>query len=149
MELLRKWEVCKTLDEAEQLVIKFNGGITREEFENNTSWKMSYEEFVKCDCTIVITRNVYIDKHLDVCHELMVAWVYAQIWKVVSNMSKMEYEQMKHELLQLKEYGYEIYASDNREYDWFFVVTPKQNLLYIKKGYLFGFNVYLEYYPVY
>ena len=34
-------------------------------------------------------------------------------------MSKMEYEQMKHELLQLKEYGYEIYASDNREYDWF------------------------------
>ena len=60
-------------------------------------------------------------------------------------MSKMEYEQMKHELLQLKEYGYEIYASDNREYDWFFVVTPKQNLLYIKKGYLFGFNVYLEY----
>ena len=43
---------CKTLDEAEQLVIKFNGGITREEFENITSWKMSYEEFVKCDCTI-------------------------------------------------------------------------------------------------
>lgn len=25
--------------------------VTREQFENNTSWKMSYEEFQKCDCT--------------------------------------------------------------------------------------------------
>lgn len=25
--------------------------MTREQFENNTSWKMSYEEFQKCDCT--------------------------------------------------------------------------------------------------
>ena len=25
--------------------------MTREQFENNTNWKMSYEEFQKCDCT--------------------------------------------------------------------------------------------------
>ena len=25
--------------------------MTREQFENNTSWKMSFEEFQKCDCT--------------------------------------------------------------------------------------------------
>lgn len=25
--------------------------MTREQFENNTSWKMSYEEYQKCDCT--------------------------------------------------------------------------------------------------
>ncbi len=25
--------------------------MTREHFENNTNWKMSYEEFQKCDCT--------------------------------------------------------------------------------------------------
>ncbi len=25
--------------------------MTREQFENNTSWKMSYEEYKKCDCT--------------------------------------------------------------------------------------------------
>ncbi|MFG6378265.1 MAG: hypothetical protein K1W19_08130 [Lachnospiraceae bacterium] len=24
--------------------------MTREQFENNTGWKMSYEEFQKCDC---------------------------------------------------------------------------------------------------
>lgn len=25
--------------------------MTREQFENNTNWKMTYEEFQKCDCT--------------------------------------------------------------------------------------------------
>lgn len=25
--------------------------ITREYFENNTAWKMTFEEFQKCDCT--------------------------------------------------------------------------------------------------
>lgn len=25
--------------------------MTKEHFENNTNWKMSYEEFQKCDCT--------------------------------------------------------------------------------------------------
>ncbi len=25
--------------------------MTREQFENNTGWKMTYEEFQKCDCT--------------------------------------------------------------------------------------------------
>lgn len=25
--------------------------MTKEQFENNTNWKMSYEEFQKCDCT--------------------------------------------------------------------------------------------------
>ena len=25
--------------------------MTREQFENNTNYKMSYEEFQKCDCT--------------------------------------------------------------------------------------------------
>ena len=25
--------------------------MTREHFENNTAWKMTYEEFQKCDCT--------------------------------------------------------------------------------------------------
>ena len=25
--------------------------MTREQFENDTSWKMSYEEYKKCDCT--------------------------------------------------------------------------------------------------
>ena len=36
------------------LTIKAKEGIkdmTREHFENNTNWKMSYEEFQKCDCT--------------------------------------------------------------------------------------------------
>lgn len=26
--------------------------MTREEFVNNTGWKMTYEEFLMCDCTI-------------------------------------------------------------------------------------------------
>lgn len=25
--------------------------MTREQFENNTNWKMTFEEFEKCDCT--------------------------------------------------------------------------------------------------
>ena len=25
--------------------------MTREQFENNTNWKMTFEEFQKCDCT--------------------------------------------------------------------------------------------------
>lgn len=25
--------------------------MTREQFEHNTNWKMSYEEFEKCNCT--------------------------------------------------------------------------------------------------
>ncbi|WP_270324952.1 hypothetical protein [[Eubacterium] hominis] len=62
-------------------------------------------------------------------------------------MLEIEYEQMKQELLRLKEYGYEIYASENRYYNWFFVVTPNKNILYIQKGDLFGFNVSLEYIP--
>ena len=36
------------------LTIKGKEGIkdmTRKHFENNTSWKMAYEEFQKCDCT--------------------------------------------------------------------------------------------------
>ena len=62
-------------------------------------------------------------------------------------MSKMEYEQMKHELLQLKNMVMKYTQVIIENMTGFFVVTPKQNLLYIKKGYLFGFNVYLEYIP--
>lgn len=25
--------------------------MTREQFQNNTNWKMTFEEFQKCDCT--------------------------------------------------------------------------------------------------
>lgn len=25
--------------------------MTREQFENNTNWKMTFEEYQKCDCT--------------------------------------------------------------------------------------------------
>lgn len=30
---------------------KEENSMTRGEFKNNTNWKMSYEEFQKCDCT--------------------------------------------------------------------------------------------------
>lgn len=54
--------------------------MTREEFANNTGWKMTYEEFLKCDCTICnkkdcVHRNVFrrmprIDGGLGLCPNL-------------------------------------------------------------------------------
>ena len=54
--------------------------MTKEHFENNTSWKMSYEEFQKCDCTHCdkencVHRNAYrrvpvIDGGLELCPNL-------------------------------------------------------------------------------
>lgn len=54
--------------------------MTREQFKNNTSWKMSYEEFQKCDCTHCdkencVHRNAYrrvpvIDGGLELCPNL-------------------------------------------------------------------------------
>lgn len=31
--------------------------MTREEFENNTSWNMTYEEFEKCNCSKCKEKN--------------------------------------------------------------------------------------------
>lgn len=40
--------------------------VTREQFENNTSWKMSYEEFQKCDCTRCKKKKIaHIEKDLE------------------------------------------------------------------------------------
>ena len=54
--------------------------MTREQFENNTNWKMSYEEYQKCDCTQCsktdcIHRNAFrrvpiIDGGLGLCPNL-------------------------------------------------------------------------------
>lgn len=54
--------------------------MTREHFENNTNWKMSYEEYQKCDCTQCdnkdcIHRNAFrrvpvIDGGLGLCPNL-------------------------------------------------------------------------------
>jgi len=54
--------------------------MTREQFENNTNWKMSYEEYQKYDCTRCdnkdcIHRNAYrrvprIDGGLALCPNL-------------------------------------------------------------------------------
>lgn len=54
--------------------------MTKEHFENNTNWKMSYEEFQKCDCTQCdkkdcIHRNAFrrvpvIDGGLSLCPNL-------------------------------------------------------------------------------
>ena len=54
--------------------------MTREQFENNTNYKMSYEEFQKCDCTQCdnkdcIHRNAFrrvpvIDGGLGLCPNL-------------------------------------------------------------------------------
>ena len=55
-------------------------GMTREQFENNTNWKMTFEEFQKCDCTHCdkkdcIHRNAFrrvpgIDGGLGLCPNL-------------------------------------------------------------------------------
>ena len=54
--------------------------MTREQFENNTNWKMTFEEYQKCDCTQCdkkdcIHRNAYrrvprIDGGLGLCPNL-------------------------------------------------------------------------------
>ncbi len=54
--------------------------MTKEHFENNTNWKMTYEEFQKCDCTHCdkkdcIHRNAFrrvpvIDGGLGLCPNL-------------------------------------------------------------------------------
>lgn len=54
--------------------------MTKEHFENNTNWKMTYEEYQKCDCTQCdnkdcIHRNAYrrvprIDGGLGLCPNL-------------------------------------------------------------------------------
>ena len=54
--------------------------MTKEQFENNTAWKMSYEEYQKCDCTHCdkkdcIHRNAFrrvpvIDGGLGLCPNL-------------------------------------------------------------------------------
>lgn len=54
--------------------------MTKEHFENNTNWKMSYEEFQKCDCTQCdnkdcVHRNAFrrvpvIDGGLGLCPNL-------------------------------------------------------------------------------
>ena len=54
--------------------------MTKEHFENNTNWKMTFEEFQKCDCTCCdkkdcIHRNAFrrvpvIDGGLGLCHNL-------------------------------------------------------------------------------
>lgn len=54
--------------------------MTREQFENNTNWKMTFEEYQKCDCTHCdnndcIHRNAFrrvpiIDGGLGLCPNL-------------------------------------------------------------------------------
>ena len=54
--------------------------MTKEHFENNTNWKMTFEEFQKCDCTCCdkkdcIHRNAFrrvlvIDGGLGLCPNL-------------------------------------------------------------------------------
>ena len=54
--------------------------MTREQFKNNTNWKMTFEEYQKCDCTQCdnkdcIHRNAYrrvprIDDGLGLCPNL-------------------------------------------------------------------------------
>lgn len=64
-------------------VIKRKGrykDMTKEHFENNTNWKMTYEEFQKCDCTHCdkkdcVHRNAFrrvprIDGGLGLCPNL-------------------------------------------------------------------------------
>ena len=59
---------------------RYKDMMTREQFENNTNWKMSYEEYQKCNCTQCsnkdcIHRNAYrrvprIDGGLGLCPNL-------------------------------------------------------------------------------
>ena len=65
------------------LILKEKEGIkdmTKEQFENNTNWKMTFEEYQKCDCTQCddkdcVHRNAFrrvpvIDGGLGLCPNL-------------------------------------------------------------------------------
>lgn len=51
--------------------------MTKEHFENNTNWKMSYEEYQKCAVHIATKKIVYTVTLLGVCLSLMAVQGYA------------------------------------------------------------------------
>lgn len=52
--------------------------MTRERFAE-TNWKMSYEEYQKCDCTECKKKSVHTEEHIEECLKLMVVLVYVLI----------------------------------------------------------------------
>lgn len=52
--------------------------MTRERFAE-TNWKMTYEEYQKCDCTECERENVFTEMHIEDCQKLMVDLTYVRI----------------------------------------------------------------------